>query len=255
MTIDFHMHSEMSRRIPFSEADFNNCIAEAKSENIDCIALTEHYNVNTNKVYKYLEDNYKYESEYYLVNGIKVFIGTEVTTSMGLDIVFVGNRRDISNLRNTVINSTSENEYIEIEELFKIPNLNNMLVVLAHPFRHHDEFPKLPDFVLDKIDAIEYNATDLYKKGIDNMKEKVEGLSENINIPVIGGGDSHHFTQIGSIKTILDKEAVSIEEIKKQVYENQFKVEISNNLLLKVENARKIKKQELKNNEMGERDE
>ncbi len=69
---------------------------------------------------------------------------------------------------------------------------NEVLVILAHPYRRSNEFPKLSLRVLDKIDALEFNATDLHKHGIDKMKNKVIELSKKLNKNIISGSDSHH---------------------------------------------------------------
>lgn len=252
MTIDFHIHSKLTKRFPFRVENFNHYIEEAKNENINCIAFTEHCHANNfEEAYQYLENNYKYENGYYLVNGIKVFIGIEITTSMKLDILFVGNKKDVFRLRDLVMDHKKENDFIDIRILFEVYDLSNMLVILAHPYRRYDEFPKLPDFVLDKIDAMEYNASDLYDKGIEIMKGKIEMLSQKVNIPAIAGSDSHYFLQLGSVKTIIQDEIYDMKEIKRQIRQRKFRIEISDNLALKVRASKIIKELKIKNNDMG----
>lgn len=74
------------------------------------------------------------------------------------------------------------------------------------------------------------------------MKNKVSKLGELLNLPITGGSDSHYFIQIGSIKNRFNVECNTIHEIKEQIQRNNFTVEISDNLDIRVKSSRIIKK-------------
>jgi len=242
MTIDFHVHGKVTKKFPFIKENFIKYIEKAESEEIDCIALTEHcHAIGFEKAYRYLEDNYRYFNNHYTINKVKVLVGMEVETSIGLDIILIGSKDEIFNLRNEINNRISIDEFIEIEELFKIGNFENMIVILAHPFRKHDQFPELPSSIINQIDAIECNASDLFNNGIEIMKEKVDALALKLNLPVVGGSDSHYFYQLGSIKNVFEEETECIQGIKNMIKEKKFKMEISRNLTTKVKFQKIIK--------------
>lgn len=166
----------------------------------------------------------------------------EITTNEKLDILFIGNREKILDFNQKILNIKGEQEFIYINNLFDIVNQEELLVILAHPFRKHEKFPEIDRNIFEKIDAIEFNAKDLYEKDIDNMKEKVKELSKKLNIPITGGSDSHYFLQIGSIKNVFDKDCNTITELKEQIKSNNYKVIISEELPIRVRASKIIKK-------------
>lgn len=242
MKIDFHTHGKLSSKFPFDSEEFINKINEAKSEGMDSLVLTEHCHAdNFVEAYEFLNNNYSYINDYYDIGGFKIFTGIEVTTNEKLDILIIGNREYIIELRNKVENIKAEQEFINIIDLFNILDSNN-LIIIAHPFRKHAIFPTIDKSIIEKIDAIELNAKDLYTNGINSMKDKVFSLAEELNVPITGGSDSHYFIQIGSIKNNFNVECNFVEEIKEQIRKNNFTVEISDNLGIRVKSSEIIKK-------------
>ncbi len=243
MKIDFHIHGKLSSKIPFDKEEFINKINEAKSNGIDSFALTEHCHAdNFMEEYKFLEDNYKYVNDYYDINGFKVFIGMEVTTNEGLDILIIGNREYIVELKKKVEITKMKQKFISIPDLFNILDCSNLLIIIAHPFRKHINFPIIDKNIIEKIDAIELNAKDLYNNGINEMKNKVNELGKLLKVPITGGSDSHHFIQISSIKNNFNVECNTIREIKSEIKSNNFRVEISDDLEIRVKSSKIIKK-------------
>lgn len=62
--------------------------------------------------------------------------------------------------------------------MFKLNITDELLVILAHPYRDHVQFPNLDNVIIDRLDAIELNSKDAYKNGIDEMKEKNNRISQ-----------------------------------------------------------------------------
>ena len=124
----------------------------------------------------------------------------EVTTLQKLDIIIIGVPLDIISLKEKITEKYNYEEFIDINKLFELIEKDRYLVILAHPYRKHEKFPELSNTIWEKIDATEYNATDLYKNGIEEMQEKVLKLAKINNIPIICGSDTHHYIQISSVK-------------------------------------------------------
>jgi len=207
MKIDFHIHSKITGGYPFCPKHFVKMINEAKSAGLDAIAIMEHlYADNFEDAYLYLKDNFPYQAgDYYLVEGLKVFVGVEVGTIPlpKLDFVCIGNRDKVLKLRQSLL-PYLEGKYADINKLFQSEYINDMLVVLAHPFRKDPNPPNLPPQVLKRIDALEKNVRDTVF--VDGNGFKIAALAQKFNKPVVGGSDTHHYLQTGSIATVFDGE-------------------------------------------------
>ena len=243
MTIDFHVHGKISKKFPFDNERFLLTINEAKEGGLEALAITEHCDAeNFLQGYDFLENNYKLIEDYYDINGFKVFYGMEVTTEQMLDILIIGNPKLILELREKILGNLKEGEYIDINDLFAFSRLDEMLIILAHPYRRHEELPTLKTEVLNRFNAIEFNAKDLYNNGIEIMKNRVIELSNKLNIPIVCGSDTHHFIQVSSVKNVFHKDCGTIKEIKEQIELKNYNVEISQELNLRVKSAMIIKK-------------
>ncbi|MCL2859681.1 MAG: histidinol-phosphatase [Oscillospiraceae bacterium] len=243
MRIDFHIHGKVCKKYKFNKENFDGIINEAIDTNLDAIGLTEHcYLEDYSDMYNYLKDNYIYQNDYYIVDKLKVFVGMEVTTNEGIDIVIVGNRDDVCVLREETENyAKKEGKPVGVCELINICKEKEVLIIIAHPYRHAEEFPEYSKEILKKVDAVELNATDMYKKGIEMMKLKVEGLSKKIELPIVYGSDSHHFIQIGSVYNEFDKNVETIKEFKEEIEKSNYHSVISPNLRIKAKSHTIIK--------------
>lgn len=243
MIIDFHVHGKITSSYPFDKEKFLLTIDEAREGGLDSIALTEHCHAhNFLEGYEFLNKNYELIDDYYNINGFKVFYGMEVTTIQELDIVIVGNPTSIINLREKIIKNLNNQEFIDINQLFDFIDSEELLVILAHPFRKHSEFPKIQSSIFSKIDATEFNATDLYRNGITLMQEKVLKLANRFNLPIVCGSDTHYFIQMACIKNIFDKNCTTVKQIKEEIRLRNYKVELSPDLKIRIKSARIIKK-------------
>lgn len=241
MIIDFHVHGKISSKYSFDEERFLLTINEAKEGGLDSLAITEHcHSENFLEGYEFLNNNYELKDDYFNINGFKVFYGMEVTTEQMLDILIIGKPRLILELREKIIDNLNGSEFIDINKLFELL-LDEFLIILAHPYRRHKEFPNLKSNVLRKINAIEFNAKDLYKNGIETMKDKVLKLANKLNIPIVCGSDTHYFIQVSSIKNIFSKDCTTVKEIKEEIRLRNYNIEISSDLKIRVKSAIIIK--------------
>ena len=157
-------------------------------------------------------------------------------------MVIVGNRDYISNLREeTETYAKKEGNPVSLKELINMCKEKEVLIFIAHPYRHTEEFPSFSEEILKKADAVELNTTDMYKKDIEKMKFKVEELSKKLELPVIYGSDSHHFIQIGSIYNEFDKDINTIKEFKEEIRNRNYNSVISSNLIIRAKSHTIIK--------------
>lgn len=241
MIIDFHVHGKIKSSFPFDKKEFLQKVNEAKEYGLDSIAMVEHCRAkNFLEGYKFLSQNYKQIEDYYNVNGIKVFYGMEITTRQDLDVLFIGNANLILKLREDVCKEKGKG-YIDINKLFQIYIPEEILVILAHPYREHKTFPSLEQYVTNRIDAVELNSKDIYKQGMNETKEKVLKLAKDLRKPVVCGSDTHYFIQISTAKNILSKDCKTVKEIKEQIKLGMYNVEFSSDLKVRVKSAIIIK--------------
>lgn len=243
MIIDFHVHGKITSTLPFDEEKFLLTIKEARENGLDSIVVTEHLNANNFlEGYHFLKTNYNYIHDYYDINGFKVFYGMEVTTSQNLDFLIIGQSELVLKLREEINTNLRNNKYIDISNLFNLNISEDLLIILAHPYRKHEIFPKLEKNIVDRIDAIELNSKDLYKFGIEIMKDKINELATNLNLPITSGSDAHYFIQVSTAQNIFNKNCNTIKEIKKELKQGNYNIKISNELNIRVKSSIIIKK-------------
>lgn len=243
MIIDFHVHGKITSRFPFDEEKFLLTIKEAKENGLDSLAITEHCgSSNFLQGYEFLKSNFNRIEDYYNIDGFKVFYGMEVTTKQDLDILFIGKTELILELREEIKDTLKSDEYIDINDLFKLDISDELLIILAHPYRDHIQFPELEKFVIERFDAVELNSKDIYKTGIEVMQDKVFKLAEKLQLPITAGSDTHYFIQMSTAKNIFKKDCNTIKELKEEIKLTNYNIEFSQDLKVRVKSATIIKK-------------
>jgi len=243
MIIDFHVHGKITSTLSFDKEKFLLTIKEARENGLDSLAITEHLGANNFlEGYDFLKTNYNRIQDYYDVDDFKVFYGMEVTTKQDLDILIIGNPELVLVLRDEIISNIKENKYIDINDLFNLNIADELLVILAHPYRDHVQFPKLENFIIDRLDAIELNSKDAYKAGLEEMKEKITELAKKLNLPITSGSDTHYFIQVSTAKNIFSKNCNTVKEIKEEIKLGNYDIEFSADLNVRVKSAIIIKK-------------
>ena len=243
MIIDFHVHGKITSTLPFDKEKFLLTIKEARENGLDSLAITEHLGANNFlEGYEFLKSNYNRIEDYYDIDNFKVFYGMEVTTKQDLDILIIGKPELVLDLRNEIISNLKGNKYIDINDLFNLNIVDELLVILAHPYRDHVQFPDLENFIIYRLDAIELNSKDSYKFGTEEMKNKISKLSTKLNLPITCGSDTHHFMQISTAKNIFNKNCNTIKDIKNEIKSGNYSITLSNELNVRVKSAIIIKK-------------
>ena len=242
MNIDFHVHGLLSKKKDFNENFFLEEINSAKENNIDGIVLCEHFQaVAFNDIYRYLEVNYHYNNGRYLVNDISIFPAMEISIQEGGHIILAGGIESIIEIHNILKDNVEKENFIDFEELLNLGDKYSCLKIGAHPFRKWQKLYNKQIELLGRLDCLELNAKDIYKKGQIEVKEKVISLAEKVDKPIVGGSDSHTPLQIGAIKTKIDRQCCNVADIKKSIKIN-CDVEVSSSLEFKVFTSKILKR-------------
>lgn len=246
MNLDFHVHGLLTKKSEFDEKLFLQGIEIAKEQGLDGYILCEHFNAkNIYQVHEYLENNYKYIGDRYIVNDFSIFVGMEVDVKNGGHVIVSGNRKYVFEIRKILDEYCIKPDFIELEKLINIAKERNCLLVGSHPYRESHKLYLQPKELLKELDGLDLNATDLFSKGKEETINEVIMLSEEIGVPYVTGSDSHYPIQLGSVKTVFNTEFSTVGEIIEAIKERQFKVEVSPSLDMKVFSA-KITKKHLK---------
>ena len=243
MNLDFHVHGLLTKKCNFNEELFLQGIEIAKEQGLNGYILCEHFNSNDIlTIYEYLNNNYEYIGDKYIVNDFSIFIGMEVDIKNGGHVIVSGNRENIINIRKELEQYMNPENFIEFEKLLELGEKYNCLMVGSHPYRASHKLHLQPKELLKRLHALDLNATDIFKKGLECAKEEVENLSKEINIPFVTGSDSHYPIQLGSVKTKFNKEFTTVKEIIDSINSRDYLIEVSKAIELKVYSAKETKK-------------
>lgn len=244
MNLDFHVHGLLSKKSDFNEELFLQGIENARDQGLDGFILCEHFNArNILSIYKYLEENYEYSGDKYIVNGFSVFIGMEVDVKNGGHIIISGNRNSILKIKEELIKYSEKPNFIPFKELIDLGEKYKCLMIGSHPYRQEHKLTLQPKELLSKLHALDLNATDIFNRGLETVRNEVEALSKEINVPYVTGSDSHYPIQLGSVMTLFDGELNTIQDIIKAIEDKRRSIRISKALELKVFTAKTIKRE------------
>lgn len=235
MKLDFHVHGILSKKLNFDPKLFLQGVEYAKENGLDGFILCEHFNaVDLLSSYSYLEDNYKYDGDRYIVNGFSVFIGMEVDIRYGGHVIVCGNRENILEIRKILNPYTKKVNFIPFGKLLDLGEEYNCLMIGSHPYRENHKLYLQPEKYLKRLDALDLNTKDIYKRGLAIVEEEVKSLSQKLNVPYVAGSDSHYPVQLGTVKTCFENKCYTIKDLKENIKDKKYSIEISKALKLKV---------------------
>lgn len=222
MYIDFHCHTKLTKKADFDLKYFNRTVSTARNNGLTALALTEHFHTHQFcEIYETLDKTYPYRDDYYDVNGFKVFAGIEVDIKENGHIVLIGRKEDICALRNQFPDVISEKDYPSFDLLIKMANEYHLLKIGAHPYREGRPLYHLPPSALQRLDFMEMNGKDI------NLRGKMIRLAKELKMPIVGGSDTHHPLQMGTVKNHLYKECYTVEEIKDCIINGEYDMVVS----------------------------
>ena len=243
MNIDFHVHGLLSKRKDFNKEFFMNEIYFCKNNGIDAIVLSEHFNAKDFVViYDFLEKNYTYEGDRYIVDNISIFPAMEVSVKNKGHVIICGDRESILSIYNQLEQFRTKENFIEFEELLDIADIYDCLKIGAHPCRRGHKLCNQPEVLLKRLDALDFNGKDIFKKGESVARDEIINLSTKLGLNVITGSDSHTPIQLGGIYTKLNKDCSTINDLKGCIKRNEYIIEINSSLNFKIFSSKILKR-------------
>ncbi|WP_018930332.1 PHP-associated domain-containing protein [Gracilibacillus lacisalsi] len=244
MIIDFHSHVKISKKSNFMPDYFREMIVEAKQNGLTALVLTEHFNtIRFFDIYSFLDEHYSYVDGYYDLDGLKLFPGIEVDVQEVGHILLIGDRKEVCAVREQLSDYIEEDHFIPFDLLMDLAEGYSLIKIGAHPYR--DSTPLAQNVSreqLKRLDALDLNGKDLYAKGVETCRQELLELAEEIDLPVVGGSDTHQFLQYGSIVNVFEQDCRNSEELKQAIVQQKYQVKISDQLPLKVKSATLVKK-------------
>ena len=247
MNMDFHVHGLLSKIKDFNKEFFINEIYFAKSNGLNGIILSEHFNAKDFLViYDFLEKNFIYEGDRYIVEGISVFPAMEVSIKNKGHVILAGERESIIDIYDLLKAFREKDHLIELEDLLDQADIFNLLKIGAHPCRRGHKLCNQSHELLKRLDALDLNGKDIFKKGQSIARDELINLSQELGLNIITGSDSHTPIQLGGIYTNLNKECSTIKELKDCIIKGDYTIEINSALNFKIFSSKILKRYLLK---------
>lgn len=216
---DLHFHTMVSRRLPFSQDHLNSMIKQAEAQGIRAIALTDHIeSADYRTVHRYLQDTFNRIEGGYDAFGVRLLAAAEVETSQGVHALFIGPQSELEELHQRLSPDIRVGRFPTVKVLFEMSAPLSLLTIWAHPFRFVGSrrdgalTDLLEEELISEFDAIDYNAKDLYLYG-DEMDSLLRRVAKRQGLPLVGGSDAHHPSQVGSVFNTCTERASTLDDL------------------------------------------
>ena len=242
MKLDCHTHGKLAKKLPFSIPYTNWLFSEATKAGLDAICLTEHFNtLGFADVYHYLEENFEMIGDSFKVGSLHVFPGMEIDIAEGGHILAIGKVSDILSLNLELEPYKEKGNFIPFKDLLTLTKDIPLILGAAHAFREGSHIPTLPLEQLKKLNFLDLNGKDVAKKPTQTPNQIAE-FAKQLELPVLGGSDTHQATQYGCIYNTFTKTCSTIEELKEQLQNDAYSITISHTIGFQVETAGMVKR-------------
>lgn len=255
--MDLHIHTPASScfKGENSEEEYINILKEAKAKNINIIAITDHNTVAGYEKLLSIRDKLtakiellnelaeineltkneeivlqviKLKEQLSLFREIKILLGVEITINPGIHIIVIAKDEAISELKQILThigyidqnrgNDSDTVTNIEVIELLKMPELENMIVIAPHVDSEKGIYNVLSGnyrahvFKADLLNAISCNSLEQLNKIKGNLLTKPQ-YKRNVSLGFINSSDAHCIQDIGSKVSFIKLPNISFNEI------------------------------------------
>lgn len=240
MYIDFHTHGKLAKKIPFTIRYVDWLFREAKAAGLDAFCLTEHSNTfQFEELYRYIASVGRQDGDTLILNGLRIFPGMEIDVAEGGHMLTIGSLEVIMELHSRLEN-TQKREPL-FSELMDMLEQYPVLSGAAHPFRNGGHIPELPREQLLRLHFLDLNGKDMAQSR-DRIERLTYGLGQSLNIPVVGGSDTHQAAQYGCICSCFEKDCVTVSQLRQEMLEGRYRVELRPDAAFRVKTAGQLKR-------------
>ncbi len=213
--VDLHVHSKMSKKIPFSMSNFEAMVREARRRRLNGFVLVEHFHsydywdsmLEISRCYPYKNSDGCWK----ISDDIQVFSGVEITVADGADVVAIGPLSTIDALDRAFKPRLSGDNHPYLEDILSVPARKGLILIGAHPTRPNKCLRDIDEDILCNLDALELNGRDL---GTGIPPEGVRKLAASLDLPVTSGSDAHLPLQVGVQYSLLPVYELSLESLR-----------------------------------------
>ena len=161
-------------------------------------------------------------------------------------VILAGERDSIIDIYELLKGFREKDNLIELEDLLDQADIFNLLKIGAHPCRRGHKLCNQSHELLKRLDALDLNGKDIFKKGESITRDELINLSQELGVNIITGSDSHTPIQPGGIYTSLNKECSTINELKDCIIKGDYTIEINPALNFKIFSSKILKRYLLK---------
>ena len=252
MKIDFHTHTKLAKKMPFSQVYTEGIFREAKQAGLDALCLTEHYNgVDLMQSFEYVvntmvrrDDCFIYDNDENATFGLKVFLGLEVNAAEGGHFLVIGSLEEIQSIYSELGTYLQAKEHPPFERLLGMVKSRSVLFGVSHPFRESSKgnnMPDLPKELLRQLDFIDLNGKDCaFDRASTEIK--VRALSKHLGVPFLAGSDTHQSFQFGCIYNQFEESLTTISELREAIERGAYSIVHGESALMQVTAASIIKR-------------
>ncbi len=203
MTIkfDLHVHSKVSKAIPFRMEYFENSVARARAVGLNGFALTEHlHSYDFWQSIRTLSQRFPYgDGCWSVAPGFNVLSGAELTVSDGADIIVVGPLESLAWLDKQFRPGLNSGCFPRLSDLIRPARDAGLLLIGAHPSREEKRLVDVDHKTIAKLDALEINGKDV---GFGLVQNDIRRLADALGLPVVGSSDAHLWAQVGVQRSV-----------------------------------------------------
>ncbi len=215
--VDLHVHSKLSKSMPFDLMVFRRNVWQAKKVGLDGFALTEHFHAQGFwDTYSTLCRHYHYWDGVLLVDGgFRVLTGAELGIHEGCDLTLVGTLERLWQVDHRLRSPASSGYKPPFREAVAVAHEAGVMVIGAHMYRPKKPLVRVGSPNLRRLDALEMNGRDFYRDPF------VAAAARRLRRPTVGGSDAHMWLQVGIKATLLPIDEITLADVEEAIHKGR----------------------------------
>jgi hypothetical protein len=221
--VDLHVHSKVSKAIPFRMEYFDNTVVRAKKVGLNGFALTEHIHSADywHSIFSLAERfDYK-DGRFHVAPGFNVLTGAEVTVKEVADLIVIGTLEALFKFDQSFEKKPGKGHHPRLADVFGPAREAGLLLIGAHAFRPGKRLADAGLEMLAKFDALEVNGKDV----ANGHESEVIPTANELGLPVVGSSDAHIWSQVGVQRSILNQCELTQESLRESIAAKQVELE------------------------------